>query len=965
MNSYTNYWYNGLKSTKKTYITADKQVWVETLNDFRGNVVYEKTNGETKRTSRYYANGQLARQTDALDNITKYEYGKLNKLERTYVPFSTNNNVSDNYSITENSYDKNGNLTAVKQTVQEENDSVPKYSLTKNQYNAQGLLVKVTLSDGTANSDINITKYFYNNAGIQTMMYTGLNSESDTEFVTTYYTHDAWGRPINTYDSTGYDSGTTTYDLNGNVISSTDANGNVTTNTYDALGRLLTENTIATDTSKNVSKSNTYDSMGRVTITSCNGMTTSYQYDALEIGDNYSSFRGFFYIGISLYYEREIVGINHLLMYSYKSYEYDAEMRLSNVKESGNQTVSYTYDANGNKASETLANGVVSNYIYNNANKIRRIENYSNNTLISAYDYTYYLDGSDASKTRTENGVVETTSYEYDALKRLVEENVTIGNNTTDTYSYEYDDYDNRSQMTVTGTENYVTEYSYNDAQGNYTALLQREVKTSENTNDLLNPTLTETTTYTYDGNGNQIRKTAPQKTESYTYDGLNQLIAYSDGDNTSYYKYNTNGLRYEKTVNGQRINHVWNAAQQIIADIYHGDYYEADCYIRGTNLAAKYRYLNAVKSDYTYYIQNAHGDVVNLADSTGAITKTYKYDAFGVEKNIDDSDVNAFRYCGEYFDNETGTIYLRARYYAPTTGRFISRDSNVGKIGEPLSLNLYTYCHNNPIGFADFNGHERIVVSGGIDGEENFPYQFVETALKQVSDWQFDSLMKAAPNKWGGLPQIPENDITWIVADWNYPEHKLRSFRNTARERNINFMTISDKQELFDYINKDDREKDPIEAMSFFSHGTAFDVPGVSNPGYKNQYALALGYGGSGKHNNSLNIFTSEISQINSKSFAKNSSTVFYSCRTGKKFNNVSFAQEWANTTGGTVKAATNRTDYTHIYPNPIPGLDSINSILGYSGRSPRQEARYIHGYSTSGSKNYPKGKWKTFTPK
>lgn len=116
---------------------------------------------------------------------------------------------------------------------------------------------------------------------------------------------------------------------------------------------------------------------------------------------------------------------------------------------------------------------------------------------------------------------------------------------------------------------------------------------------------------------------------------------------------------------------------------------------------------------------------------------------------------------------------------------------------------------------------------------------------------------------------------------------------------------------------------------------------------------------------NNDGNIFTSEISQINSKSFAKNSSTVFYSCRTGKKFNNVSFAQEWANTTGGTVKAATNRTDYTHIYPNPIPGLDSINSILGYSGRSPRQEARYIHGYSTSGSKNYPKGKWKTFTPK
>lgn len=713
LNSYTNYWYNGLKSTKKTYITADKQVFAETLNDFRDNVVYEKTNGETKRTSRYYANGQLARQTDALGNITKYEYGKLNKLEKTYVPFSTNNNGSDNYSITENSYDKNGNLTAVKQTIQEENDSTPKYSLTKNQYNAQGLLVKVTLSDGTTNSDINITKYFYNNAGIQTMMYTGMNSESDTDFMTTSYTYDAWGRLVNTHDSTGYDSGTTTYDLNGNVISSTDANGNVTTNTYDALNRLLTANTVATDSSKNVSKSNTYDSMGRVTSTTSNELTTSYMYDALgrkytenEVENNYSSFRGFFYVGVSQYPEIEIVGINNLLMYSYKAYEYDAEMRISNVKESGDEIVYYTYDANGNKASETLANGVVSNYTYNKSNKIRRIENYSNNTLVSAYDYTYYLDGSDATKTRIENGVVETTSYEYDALKRLVEESVSVGNNTTDTYSYEYDDYDNRSQMTVSGTENYVTEYSYSDAQGNYTALLQKEVKTVENANDHLNQTATETTTYTYDSNGNQIRKTAPRKTENYTYDSLNQLIAYSDGDNTSSYKYNINGLRYEKTVNGQKINHVWDAAQQIIADIIHGDYYEADCYIRGTNLAAKYRYQNAVKSDYTYYIQNAHGDVVNLADSTGEITKTYKYDAFGVEKNIDKSDTNAFRYCGEYYDAETGTVYLRARYYDPTIGRFISRDSIVGDNTDPLSLNLYTYCYNNPIIGIDPSGH-------------------------------------------------------------------------------------------------------------------------------------------------------------------------------------------------------------------------------------------------------------------
>ncbi|MCM1270959.1 MAG: hypothetical protein NC247_10115 [Ruminococcus flavefaciens] len=79
------------------------------------------------------------------------------------------------------------------------------------------------------------------------------------------------------------------------------------------------------------------------------------------------------------------------------------------------------------------------------------------------------------------------------------------------------------------------------------------------------------------------------------------------------------------------------------------------------------------------------------------------------MEKNIDDSDTNAFRYCGEYYDAETGTIYLRARYYNPTTGRFISRDSFAGRRSDPLSLNRYTYCRNNPVRYVDPSGHDAV----------------------------------------------------------------------------------------------------------------------------------------------------------------------------------------------------------------------------------------------------------------
>ena len=187
----------------------------------------------------------------------------------------------------------------------------------------------------------------------------------------------------------------------------------------------------------------------------------------------------------------------------------------------------------------------------------------------------------------------------------------------------------------------------------------------------------------------------------------MNQLIGFTDGETNASYTYDIDGLRLSKTVNGETTEHVWDGNKQIVVDMDDSDWYSAEVYVRGTNLLAKFsKQSGNVKTDYQYYTQNAHGDVVNLTDSTGAITKSYKYDAFGVEQNVDDADDNAFRYCGEYYDSESGTIYLRARYYDPTIGRFISRDSVTGENTDPLSLNLYTYCHNNPILGVDPSGH-------------------------------------------------------------------------------------------------------------------------------------------------------------------------------------------------------------------------------------------------------------------
>ncbi|WP_409978434.1 RHS repeat-associated core domain-containing protein [Brevibacillus sedimenti] len=66
----------------------------------------------------------------------------------------------------------------------------------------------------------------------------------------------------------------------------------------------------------------------------------------------------------------------------------------------------------------------------------------------------------------------------------------------------------------------------------------------------------------------------------------------------------------------------------------------------------------------------------------------------------------NPFKYSGEIFDEKKGYYYLRARYYDPKIGRFISEDTYKGQVDNPLSLNRYTYVHNNPLRFVDPSGH-------------------------------------------------------------------------------------------------------------------------------------------------------------------------------------------------------------------------------------------------------------------
>ena len=156
------------------------------------------------------------------------------------------------------------------------------------------------------------------------------------------------------------------------------------------------------------------------------------------------------------------------------------------------------------------------------------------------------------------------------------------------------------------------------------------------------------------------------------------------------------------------------------------------------------------------YYLYNGHGDVVQLAHTTsGAVMKSYDYDAFGKEKAPDDTDPNPFRYCGEYYDKETGTYYLRARYYDPAIGRFTCEDTVRGDATDPLKLHLYTYCGNDPVNNIDPSGNMYLIPSSYLGVVGGLLRSLASYIYNCYIDWTIDCAARGVLSNRG----IDEND--------------------------------------------------------------------------------------------------------------------------------------------------------------------------------------------------------------
>ena len=106
-----------------------------------------------------------------------------------------------------------------------------------------------------------------------------------------------------------------------------------------------------------------------------------------------------------------------------------------------------------------------------------------------------------------------------------------------------------------------------------------------------------------------------------------------------------------------------------------------------------------------SFYEYDGAGSVRQLTNAAISVTDTYEYDAFGNAVNKTGATPNNYLYRGEQYDPDLGLYYLRARYYNPATGRFLSVD--------PLAdegQRRYEYAAANPVDGMDPNGSEALI---------------------------------------------------------------------------------------------------------------------------------------------------------------------------------------------------------------------------------------------------------------
>ena len=139
---------------------------------------------------------------------------------------------------------------------------------------------------------------------------------------------------------------------------------------------------------------------------------------------------------------------------------------------------------------------------------------------------------------------------------------------------------------------------------------------------------------------------------------------------------------------------------------------------------------------------------------TTGQIETNYAYDPFGVP--LVGGDVyNPYQFTGEAWDAEVELLYLRARYYQPEVGRFITKDPWAGDPERPRTLNPYAYAGSNPVNLVDPTGRDGQGPDPlGLRDLHECEYEVSVSPPEPMPFEEFKARFPADPYR--GLPPVP-----------------------------------------------------------------------------------------------------------------------------------------------------------------------------------------------------------------
>ncbi|MFD3447575.1 DNRLRE domain-containing protein [Microbacteriaceae bacterium 4G12] len=567
----------------------------------------------------------------------------------------------------------------------------PKGSTNSYEYNLDNQLIKTTLANDTSvayryDTNGNVTEKLITADGkTQTV-----KCEYDVDNKLTVF-QDALSRRISH-----------AYDENANRISTKMPNGSLLEWAYDAANRVIT-----TKRNGKNAFSYQYDANGNKTkvTDSVNGITRDKTYD---VGNRITSMTDRGGSVAWAYYDKthklKETKITHGTYSNVTSYVYNPLNQSTEVVDSG-QTYRFDYDEFGNIRTYTAGNGSGTSFQYDQTNKVSQatIGNKQGDVLLYEI-YKYDANGNRINIERQEDVGKKTVSYEYDSINQLKKEVLTDGT----IKEYSYDGFGNRTSVKVTSPSGKAITTTAQFNTGNQLTKFGSE-------------------TLVYDENGN---RTSDGKF-TYTWNEVDQLVAITKtGESIPFatFKYDDDGRRIEKSINGQTIRYYYDGDSINVL-------YETDA---SGNVLRQYVYSVdgirlAMKSQgkVLYYHYNPHGDVIAMTDADGKVVAQYEYDAWGnILKNTaqDLAADNPFGYAGYMYDKEIGTYYLMARYYHPIHGVFLSADPYPGESDDPLTQNAYTYARNNPVMYIDVDGHFAWIVKGIF---ERYTREIVSLALR------------------------------------------------------------------------------------------------------------------------------------------------------------------------------------------------------------------------------------------